>query len=460
MSLRSAMFAVAAALAAGPAGPAWAAGDDGLDPTPLVAEAIGLEMSVPAGSVVTTQMTDTGLVYLLADGGPAPTWSMRISTLTPPGEGTSAAGIIGAHLEAVQQTGRKITVKANEPRSMGGIEGHVLFLEQVQDDQRRLVNGWVILPTSDRKYVVLSILAEGDRFPQFQPVLDACLASIKLATEGQLEAERKAQLEAGRAVILTFTPARLKSMVGPTEFFRIYQPSESGRVAEDREVGFLSMHCLDAMRGQLEPDRSSGSFGSFEAERGLMVIIEARAILNAESSTYLDVEGRYWMSWDRTEEAWSVRQTQRQGDASRTSAETGVRNIAGLDVIHSSKEEFTRDPSHWTIPDNAYLSQPEVFLLGRLLPRGDDVPGPMAFFFYESASRHLAQRIDRWERSGDAPGQWTLSTQSVLKPGTVTQTFDAHGRRLKRVDADGTVTQRIDGDELRRIWKAKGLIAR
>jgi hypothetical protein len=37
------------------------------------------------------------------------------------------------------------------------------------------------------------------------------------------------------------------------------------------------------------------------------------------------------------------------------------------------------------------------------------------------------------------------------------QEFDKDGIRVRRVDADGTVTERITLEELRKLWNAKGL---
>lgn len=454
--MRSRTILLALPLLAAPAG--RAAGPTEADLMPFTAEGLGLMMSVPAGAVSTTQVAGGGLAYLLTGGGAEPTWTMRLSTLTPPSGRPTAADLIDAHLEAVRATGA-VTVVANEPRVVDGARGHLLYIRSADPAQDQSVSGWVIVPRSAEAFVVLSILVDGEAFPHLQPVLDACLATVRLRSMDELAAEHDDGLGRGRAFVETLTPQNLRSVVGPREWYRIYRPSDSGRTEDDTEVGFMSLQCLPAARGRLEPQRSPDSYSSLEAERGLMVVIEARAIVNHDSNLYLDVEGRYWMAWDRNQEAWSVRQTRRQGEASRTSAETGVRSLATLDVIHSSREELTRDPSQWTIPDKAYLSQPEVFLLGRLLPRESAAAGEMLFYYYESGSRRLVQRTDRWEPADDGSNGWVLATRSVLKPGTVTQVFDAQGRRVKRIDGDGTLTVRIDPDELQRLWRSKGLLA-
>ncbi len=429
----------------------------GLDPVQFVAEAIGLKMSVPDGAISTTQSTDAGPVYFLTDGGASPSWSMRVSMLIPSEPDPSAAGLIAAHVAAVEATGRPFDVLAREPRRVGEAEGHLLYLRQTTDDGQQLVSGWFVLPSSERPFLVVSLLAAADRFAQMRPVFDACFASVQLRSIDKLQAERREQIERGRTFVLSLSEERLRSLPGPRRWFRIYKPGGTGRAEDDREVGFMSLQSMEGPRGSLTPERRPDSYSALEAEMGLVVVIEARAIVDTERQTYIDVEGRYWLAWDRGEETWSVRQTQRQGDASRTGAETGIRNVATLEVIQSSREDLTREPTRWTIPDNAYLSQPELFLLGGLLPRDPSAEGRMAFYFYESGSRQLTQRIDEWRRAADGSGRWILTTQVLAKPGAITQTFDSNGDRINRIDADGTVTERIEPAELQRLWKSKGL---
>ena len=55
-------------------------------------------------------------------------------------------------------SGRKFRIIANEPTAVGEIQGHLLYLQQSLDDDRQLVNGWLILPNSPRSFVILTIL--------------------------------------------------------------------------------------------------------------------------------------------------------------------------------------------------------------------------------------------------------------------------------------------------------------
>ncbi len=430
----------------------------GLDPDPLIAEAVGLRMYLPAGSVVTTQVVGQTISYVAGD--PGATWSLRISSLAPAVAQPTAQALAEQHQQAIRATGRDFQVLANEPRTVGAFLGHLLYIRHVLDDDKQLVNGWLILPNSPRTFVVLTILTTGDQFSRLRPVFDASFKTIELRTIDDRLTQRQARLLRGRALIDTLTARKLRSVLSRRQWYRIYRPGGSGRVADDTEVGFLSMECTEAMRGQLTPERQPRSFRGMETQRGLMVLIEARAIIDGERSHYLDVDGRYWMAWDRATEAWSIRQTQRMGEAARTSAETGVRDRVTLDIIHSSKEQFTREPSRYTIPDVAYLSQAEVFLLGRLLPRDGSMSGEMSFYFYATKSRRLGDRVDDWQRSRDGSGHWVLKTLPALETKPIVQLFDAQGQRIRRIDGDGTVTQLIDPDELKAIWRSKGLMGR
>jgi hypothetical protein len=433
----------------------------GLDPDPMVAEPIGLRMHLPAGAIVMPELARGAVSYAVTGGGGEnEPWSMRIATLSPALEQVSAEVLINENLESVKATGRPYRVIASGPRTYGGVEGQLLYLEQTLDDRQRLVNGWLLLPTSARTFVTFSILTTAEYFPRFRGLLESSFSTIELRTNAQLLDDRQAQLERGRAVVETFTPQRLRSATGDRDWYRIYRPPGPDGTGDDVEVGFLSVTALEAPRGRLTPERSPQSYTALESELGLMVQIEARAIIDAEKAQYLDVDGRYWMAWDRGTEAWSVRQTQRQGEASQTTAETGLRNGESLEVIHSLREQLTREPSRWTVPDEAYVCQPEVLLLGTLLPRDRPLDGAIAFFYYDARSRQLTQRVDRWARSRDGTGAWVLTTTPMLDVATIVQRYDASGRRIERVDADGTVTRSIDPEELRRLWRSKGLLTR
>ncbi|MEE9131099.1 MAG: hypothetical protein V3T84_13855, partial [Phycisphaerales bacterium] len=81
----------------------------------------------------------------------------------------------------------------------------------------------------------------------------------------------------------------------------------------------------------------------------------------------------------------------------------------------------------------------------------------LAFYYYDSHRQRMPLRVDRWQPTGDGSGHWALVSKLALDAGSITQIFDTQGNRLKRLDANGIITERIDPQELQRLWNAKGL---
>ena len=75
-------------------------------------------------------------------------------------------------------------------------------------------------------------------------------------------------------------------------------------------------------------------------------------------------------------------------------------------------------------------------------------------YAFDQRDQKLPQRRETWSRTTTG---WKLETRIGSSPEVLVQEFDKDGIRMRRVDADGTVTERITLEELRRLWNAKGL---
>ena len=435
--------------------------EQGLDRTPLVASNFGLRMHLPAGSVVTSDLRNSQLSYLITEGGEAPTWTMRIQPLTPALAAPTAATLVQQYLKTVRASSPKVRVIANDPVTVVGATGQRLYIERPAGATGQAVTGWLVLATSDYDFLVFSLATTAQDFVRLRPVFDASFATIRIRQQDEVQAIRMARLARGRTIINSFTPDKLRSVIGRIgrkAVYRIYTPSASGRRLDDTEIGYLTIEGREGMRGELNANRARSAYTDMEAEVGLLVLIEARGLGGDQSNHFLDVQSRFWMAWDRSKEAWSTLRTERRGNrVLNTTGETGVRDFGLLNVIISSKERMSREPKQWSLPDRAYLCQPEVFFLGSLLPRDDSVGEELAFYFYDSHRQRMPLRVDRWQRTDDGSGNWTLISKLAIDAGSITQIFDAQGNRLKRLDANGIITERIDPQELQRLWKAKGL---
>ena len=194
----------------------------------------------------------------------------------------------------------------------------------------------------------------------------------------------------------------------------------------------------------------------------MVVRVQGRYIVDAERKIYYDSIALYWMAWDQSSEAWSVRGTQRQGDAELSEAETGMRTSATTGqprpTLTVVKSTGTTEPvqSEWEVP-GIYLSQALGWIVGRLMPHDVTAPQEYAWYFYVASSMQpkMYQRVDKWQPTPE--GTYTLTTYMTPESPPYTTTYDKNGNFIRRVHGDGSVTEPIDIAELRKLWKSKGL---
>lgn len=170
----------------------------------------------------------------------------------------------------------------------------------------------------------------------------------------------------------------------------------------------------------------------------------------------MDSLATYWQSWHRDQEQWSITTTSRQGEASVTQVETGV--LTGgprrkLTVITEDSQSRRKDTLAWEVP-SMYLSQPEHWLLSRLLPMAPREEREFACYFYDSTRNELSQRHDVWSPS--ELGRWTLTTSIGAGAARWQAIYDGEGNLIRHQRADGTLTEPIDLARLRRLWSGRG----
>ncbi len=190
-----------------------------LDPTPLLAETLGLRMQVPRGATVTTQIAEDRVIYNVVgdDGG----WSMRLEAMRSADPGATAESLARQQLSAIEGTGRIFRVLRDTPGTFGGVEGHLLFVQQSLGEGNSIVNGWVILPRGRQTFLFLSAAASPDEFRQLEPALDESFSTIVLLSEAEIIQVRDARLKRGREMTDRMTEDRLRSAISDRRWFRI-----------------------------------------------------------------------------------------------------------------------------------------------------------------------------------------------------------------------------------------------
>ncbi|MDZ4753217.1 MAG: hypothetical protein SGJ11_01815 [Phycisphaerae bacterium] len=442
-------------------GPAVAADSEWLE-----VEGLGLRIKPPQPAFGKSETIDGVLRYEIVDGQPSPRWWLRFQSLTSSRPGLTAADQLDAYLDVLTKNNKEFTVRVDEPLLPAGAsgEGRLVIIESTISEGMTGMSGWAIIPTGPDRFIVCSLIATAANYGTTLPSLKRALRSMQLTSLATIERERRERIARGEA-ILKFPPATLRSAVQPTPLlFRMYRPGVKGDGSDETELGWMTVRATEGMRGEVDSSRKIETLKGDDLEVGLLVVLQAKMILGGDLTHMLDSETRFWVAWDRSSEVWSARNTQRQKNVTRTSGETGLRTPAragdprpALRVFQSSADQRTREPLEWQVPPN-YLSQAELLILGRLLPKSDPAPAVFASYAFDPKTSSLPQRLDSWKRNDD--GTWTLETRIGGAATPLVQTFDSSGDRLRRIDVDPTgtlITERIELGRLRSLWKRKGL---
>ncbi|MCI0362503.1 MAG: hypothetical protein L0Y44_10050 [Phycisphaerales bacterium] len=434
-----------------------------LEVVPFTAESIGLSIHLPIGALVSPEKIEGKLVIGVREKETAPTWNMRIQQMAPSKDKLTPAGEIDdllAELDAMHKPYRLIL---NQSVDVNGLQGQLCYLEQPNDQGQLYVSGWLVLPHGMNLFLVCSINTLAEHLPRLRPLLDSSFNTIKLRSAEDLTQERESRLAAGRSLLESMTPQRLESLVGLNQWYRIYKPADAAG-GKGAERGYSMVEVRSDKKGALNPGRSEADYSADERKTGLLVRIQGRAVINPERDTYYDTIGLYWMAWDQSEEAWSIRGTYRQGENEQTEAETGVRTPENpgiaplLTVLKADSATNARDPFKCIVPE-VYLSQPLGWLIGRLMPNDAVEDRTYAYYSYHasSAEPQVSQRVDLWGPSTERPGYFKLITRMTSDGLPITSIFDRDGGLIRRVHGDGTVTEPSSVAQLRELWKSNGL---
>lgn len=433
----------------------------GLDPNPLIVEALGFAMHPPATSEATINRIEGSTFVSINDVSARPSWGITIQLLAPTGDANTPQAQVDQHLSQLAISGRPHRVILNEATRYGGVDGRLFYVEESPPGVEPHITGFLILPIGDSLMLVFSILALPSELPSLQATFRSSFETIRLRSAAELSLQRRSRIDAGRDFLASITPERLRQLVGLELWTRLYRTGATPR--DETEIGYSRLDVQIAKRGALNPERAERDYTPSENVEGLMVRIQGRIIGNLERGVFFDTLAMYWVAWDQSEEAWTVRGTQRQGRAERSEAETGARlpardgePVPSLTVVHSSQNIMDGERSEWTVPE-VYLSQALSPLLGRLLPRDIKEPREYAYYYYHSSDRtpQLSQRIDRW--APESSGNWSLTTRFSMEAPPITTLYSSGGQLIRSTRADGTITEPITLEALRRLWERKGL---
>ncbi len=434
-----------------------------LDPTPLIARSLGLEMHIPHKARVQPQRTDKGISIVISEDSDNPRWSMRVQQMASSLLEPTAEGEVDDHLASLEANRANFKLLSRRALTISGEDAHECYIRQVAANDEPYVSGWLIISNGPGTFLVISSLTLPHVLPDVQPLFDACFKTIKLKTLEERSRATLAQMVNGQKLLERVDESTLRKMLGETMHLRTYLPASATQDGAEREVGWSTIEIYEAKRGAVNPQRIEFDYDATEHDVGLMVHVTAQMVeQRSEPHIYNDIEAFYWLSWDQQTEQWSVRATRRQGDASVSSAETGLRmppdgpTEAMLFVSKQNDDTRLAQPSQWNVPP-VYLSQALRWLLPMLMPRDIDQPVEYGWYFYDftAPAPALSRRLDRWEPAGN---RWKLTTTMSTDAAPTESLYANDGSLIQQKIATGAITEQMPLEQIQRIWRTKGLL--
>lgn len=405
-------------------------------------------------------------VYGIDDGIDPPRFRLQVQPLVSSLPKPTPELQVEQYLSTAREKGQSFTVLRNDARTIGGQAARVLYTSTDLGSGVTAIQGWLVIQLGEFDFIVVSVISSGVDFPAADPLLDQCFATIGFEDLRAVAAARNARVEAGALMLATITPERMrKAADGSWRLYRTTRPDATGTMVE---VGYFE---VQAVPGNLEDASSSADVQRDERRAskgeptGMLVTVRGRSVIDAAIKRVADTDARFWVSWDRGSEAWTVRVTERGGGPERTYGQMGLRTAQDvgnpkpkLIVVDSDAEQRTRNERRWTVPEGLYLSQAEQLVLGRLLADGTPPTGEVSYYCFDARTSRMPQRVESWTRSGD--GTWLAVTRPGIDEDPEVLSHDAQGWRKRRTEPDGTVTEASDLESIRRAWSSKGLPVR
>jgi hypothetical protein len=398
-----------------------------------------------------------------------PTWKLNPDTEVVQGKRVSVATL----LLREPSEGRTLTVRNN---------GKALPAERVyvfmpaMDSRRAAVRGVTFVQVGPGEFLTFDMVTdatqpsarEGDAASVATPSLvtldmdsitsarapyEMMVTSAELASDAANETQRAATIKATQAVLSALTTEQLREIVEatPERWERVYRPSPTGKSSEDEEVGYRRILVAYDQRRKMPGITVRGVEG---ATPGFIVRIDARVL---DGERIIDSSSAFFMMPDRSEESWSVRMTIRTGETSVTHTEVGARVGQDMKVTITSDDGSNERVIRPQVAPEGYISRVESYLMPAILVRAS-MPTIYGSYAYQSQSERVQYRRDILEQPRGGSKAFTLRTRlSDDQPTDQVTLLDEKGNLVRGELSTGVLSEPSTGQEIRKLWQAKGL---
>ena len=437
-----------------------------LDPTPIQIEGLGLSIRPPAGHELSTNTRGgliTSSIRLPGDLG-AVGLQLR-SDAAEPSLLEIEAQIIENLLGLPEDT-EGLTIDTQVTTDQGDLLGRSPIINSpsrmirpfyfsLKEGNKPVRRGVAIIPLTASEHAMVTLITRPSAFDEARQIFEIMLASIEIADIDSVDQRRGNAIDAGVSVLGSLGRADYDAILSdiPEQFERIYRPAPGGAEQDEVEVGYRRIRAwigpqTDITTREPDPDRSPSE------SDGYLLRIDGLVFL--DDGQRADSRSIYYLSRDRTKEAWTVEMAVRDTRGSKPEiwTEIGARSGKSMTVQISSggKASHTARP---LIEGAGYVSRLESYLLPQLLIRAEK-PGEYAFYAYDQTAEANRIRFVSLDRPEDRPGTWLVTTRR-LNEQTDAATYNQFGRLIRSESSDGLIKRPIEFRRLYQLWDSKDL---
>lgn len=331
-----------------------------------------------------------------------------------------------------------------------------------------IVRGFTIVKVASDRYVTFEFRTPKPNFDDSRVIYETMVATSTFADPATIQTGRKGALEGGLQIMQRVDEVALKKIVEalPERWQRLYVPSKSGAPGDDTEIGYRRLRFHWGKRGEIDSSRKENQWTSVEKQEGIVILLDARALdVDMLSPTkkvrrVIDSASAFFMTPDRAQEAWLIRNAIRDGKTTSEITEIGSRN--GTDMVVSvsanGQTQQVRPIIQGELSSSGYMSQAEARLLPQILLL-NKVSTEYGFYVWNSTSQTIKLRRDILDEP--SPGVWKLTSRGTEDSKPEISTFNENGdfirTELLNDSGDTMYWEPTDLQRLLDLWKQKGL---
>ncbi len=431
---------------------------------PFEIRSLGMMLRLPLGARLDTSSVGAANASftLFAEDN---TWILRLHSPQSRDKELTAPEVAEGLLEEMRSTLALRDPKTNKLRPadvkdierddnivINGLRASRFYARLARVDGTVLVTGYTVFPIAPGKFAIFQIDCIDAEFEKVKNVYETILATVEIRDPAELAADRAAGVLAGERLLAQFNSEDLVNMLpSQPQFFRLYRPGDAGLPGDDKEVAYQVIEMRRGQRGELDPRKPKSRWMQADRDWGIIASVKSRFL---DGNRVVDSESIYFLSLDRSAEAWSIHMAVKQGRDSAVFTETGARDGDAIEVniIQPGQPQTTK---RWRKPPEGYLSQVETLMLPLMLAR-TGASADFAFYVYQPQHNDIILRRDTLEQS-EQPGQWIQLTRASEDSATDRAVLDADGLIVRKQMGSGVVMEAIKFDRLLSIWRGKNL---